>query len=539
MTKEVHTCLLIPEILQKIRGEMRQYIQLEDSHRALSAMSRTCKTFQEPALNALYLEIVGLERLFSVLPRDAWSIQNGRFELTRTLRFSDWEVLCRNFHRVRRFHQPGTMSISEAVFHTISFCPYFPLLPNLQQLRWDNTSTLPASVLRFLCAPEIKEVGFNVIPASFFPFITTISIACPELRKLQVRQAHGEDVAPTHRTLMEALSNMRNLQHLNIDTPMSDSLLQSVQVIPSIRSLVIQPLRGTSTSIGHAQARGLAFCNLSSLCIHHVHLVNATGTLDAMGRLSQLKEFTCISRGHPTPDISNFLRTVMSRFDRTRLSTLSLLEDPDTSLSAASLAPLDFEVLKPLMSWKNLEKLAIWTCIPFSLDDYEILILSSSWPKLRSLNFGTRDGWGTEKKPSLKGLTGLLDNCPNLEELHLVIDAFAYYDLPPFTLGRNRNTIALFLDDSPLEDPLYVSSFLHLLLPNLYHVNTREEDITADFKERWAAVNNLLSSFHTMAQYRSQWSAEASRSYGQIKAPKPVAKWNIIEEVSRSTSLFS
>ncbi|EIW84618.1 hypothetical protein CONPUDRAFT_161997 [Coniophora puteana RWD-64-598 SS2] len=415
-------------------------------------------------------------------------------------------------------------------------------MPNLQQLRWDNITTFPANVLRFLCGPEIKEVGFNVIPASFFPFITMISIACPELRKLQVRQVCGEDVEHTHRTLTDALSNMRNLQHLNIDTPMSHSLLQSVKGIPSIRSLIIQPLRGTSTSdIGHAQARWSAFCNLSSLCIHHVHLVNAAGTLDAMGRLPvlQLKEFTCISSGHPTPDISNFLRTVMSHFDRTRLSALSILEDPDTSLSAASLAPLNFEVLKPLMSCENLEKLAIWTCIPFSLDDNEISILSSSWPKLRSLNFGTRDGWGTEKEPSLKGLTVLLDSCPDLEELHIVIDASLYHDLPPSAVGRNRNTITLFLDNSPLEDPLYVSSFLHLLLPNLYSVNTWEQNISPDFKQRWAAVNNLISGFHTMSQYRSQWSAEASRPYGQIKTPEPVAKWNIIEEVARSTSSFS
>jgi len=248
-----------------------------------------------------------------------------------------------------------------------------------------------------------------------------------------------------------------------------------------------------------------------------------------------VKEFTCISSHHSTTTINAFLGLLISHFDPTRLSALSLIEGPDASLRASINAVLDFKVLKPLRSWGNLERLVVWTCIPFSLDDNDIATLSSSWPKLCMLNLGTRDGWG-KKMPTLKGLATLLDNCPEMQELHIVINACIYHDLPPLTMGRNKRTTALFLSDSPLMDPIYVASFLHLLLPKLLRVNTWE---TNSYKEWWATVNTVILGFYTMPRYRNQWSGNVSSTYGRIKPPKLDEKWDVKEEIARSTSLFS
>jgi hypothetical protein len=63
-----HICLLPAEILCEIFTIIREDRFKPNSRRTVAALARTCRTFQEPALDVLWRDIKGFEPLLSCLP---------------------------------------------------------------------------------------------------------------------------------------------------------------------------------------------------------------------------------------------------------------------------------------------------------------------------------------------------------------------------------------------------------------------------------------------------------------------------------------
>jgi hypothetical protein len=61
----MHACLYLEEILLEIFSRA--------DHRSLTILARTCRLFCEPALNAIYSDLPGIEPLIKRLPDDLWS----------------------------------------------------------------------------------------------------------------------------------------------------------------------------------------------------------------------------------------------------------------------------------------------------------------------------------------------------------------------------------------------------------------------------------------------------------------------------------
>lgn len=65
----MHACLYLEEILQEIFNQA--------DYRSLVILARTCRFFYEPALNAIYSDLQGIEPLIRCLPQDLWSMSSG------------------------------------------------------------------------------------------------------------------------------------------------------------------------------------------------------------------------------------------------------------------------------------------------------------------------------------------------------------------------------------------------------------------------------------------------------------------------------
>ena len=74
-------CLQVPELVEKICASFIDYTDppptdLDESRRSLVKLAQTCKSLKEPALDAVYVEIFGIHRLFMMFPHDTWMIDD-------------------------------------------------------------------------------------------------------------------------------------------------------------------------------------------------------------------------------------------------------------------------------------------------------------------------------------------------------------------------------------------------------------------------------------------------------------------------------
>ena len=79
----MHRCLAIDDIYFVILHHLREDEDVSDEEAAtLAALARTCKTFQEPALDRLWCSMRALEPFMKCLDASKWS-PDGRGDIVR------------------------------------------------------------------------------------------------------------------------------------------------------------------------------------------------------------------------------------------------------------------------------------------------------------------------------------------------------------------------------------------------------------------------------------------------------------------------
>ncbi|KAH9944746.1 hypothetical protein B0H21DRAFT_451518 [Amylocystis lapponica] len=101
----MHRCLQILEIITAVLG----FIEYEggEYHPHLASIARTCRAFQEPALDRLWYYQFNLYNLVKCMPSDAWGIKHissfvgDVLFFKRTLRVDDWTQFRAYTKRIR------------------------------------------------------------------------------------------------------------------------------------------------------------------------------------------------------------------------------------------------------------------------------------------------------------------------------------------------------------------------------------------------------------------------------------------------------
>jgi hypothetical protein len=73
--QELQQCVLVPDIVDLICGEVEKFPS--QRYRTLKALARTCRLFQESALNRLWCELESLAPLIMCMPEDLWRVEGG------------------------------------------------------------------------------------------------------------------------------------------------------------------------------------------------------------------------------------------------------------------------------------------------------------------------------------------------------------------------------------------------------------------------------------------------------------------------------
>jgi hypothetical protein len=161
---------------------------------------------------------------------------------------------------------------------------------------------------------------------------------------------------------------------------------------------------------------------------------------------------------------------------------------------------IDADMMRPLLSFVNLQEMIICTCHNFELGNDFLDEVTKAWPKLHTLRLGCY-GWGGRSSITLAGFIPLIQRCPDLTYLGLVVDATVVDHSLNIPVSSTKIT-TLYLGDSKIEDSASVAAYLSGLFPNLTSIYSWESVISAArtaerkmYKDRWTEVVRLTKIF--------------------------------------------
>ncbi|EIW84623.1 hypothetical protein CONPUDRAFT_69676 [Coniophora puteana RWD-64-598 SS2] len=531
----MHDCFQIPELLDKICGEVMNYDDIDRSSRSLVKLAQTCKLFTEPSLNAVYFEIRGLDRLFMLFPRDTWRLSDhGTFHFSRKLKLSDWEIFDANSHRIKRMFQPeDSVKLRKNVYEAIALSPHLPLLPNLRAIYWaESKADLPGYFIRCLCSPNIAVLGMRGIPSNFIPLVSAIGVSCSGLQKLHVHIHNNSDVGDFRQVLMESLPHMSNLRLLDLDIAPDCSLLSVIS------KLALQDLTTRSFEVSHTVKQCVngnnQWVSLRSICLVRASSSSIPTLLGHIGYLPNVSVLKYLDVGNPQIHIKGILEAKNRHFDHAALSVFTLQEskfdigwpiddNPNEDVNAANATEgVDFSSFIPMTSWVHLQKLIMRSSSLPYLNDDTLATLANSFPSLRVFHAHAMStglsGSRNFSSVTFKGLDILLQRCLLLEDINLTINATVPYKTTGSKVSRNTRITTLNIGDSQIDNPVYVASILRYLLPHLRNVRT--SCYAERRRELWKQVNLIVFASYAHRLYEKELArAEEEESFAEIWLP--------------------
>ncbi|KAJ7708773.1 hypothetical protein B0H17DRAFT_1191269 [Mycena rosella] len=326
----MHRSLRIAEIVELIFrhlivggwGGYRTY------SKALAALARTCKTFQNPALDLLWEQQTTLHNYLNCFPRGLIKILKGAdIRLLQPITDKDWERPLFYSARVKRLSLGrGDLFASGRELRTLSFGDH--IFPNLEA--FVVIVCYPASLqpsldyLPLLLSPRIKgiNVQFQSHPALLPQILPALTLLCPSL---------------THVKLSAECCSYGELEH--------KALSKFYQNLVRVESLVVEDLDQP--------------------------------TFEHLGRLLSLEALRLENPN--APRMSHLPPSMLPHPPATCWGDESPENVPDK-------CRIDGATLRTMFCFVNVESVSLRQI--FNLDDGDILTMARAWPRLQLLSLG-------------------------------------------------------------------------------------------------------------------------------------------------------
>ncbi|EIW78139.1 hypothetical protein CONPUDRAFT_145484 [Coniophora puteana RWD-64-598 SS2] len=175
---------------------------------------------------------------------------------------------------------------------------------------------------------------------------------------------------------------------------------------------------------------------------------------------------------------------------------------------------LIFDDIQPLSRFKNIRTLILCTGQPFCLDDDDVKMLSSYWPKMDTFNISGTTGWGGVTRITFKGILSIVENCRYLRNLGIVFDARSRRGLASGRPGGgiSSSLSILMVGDSLIDNPAEVAMILSDLFPNVETLQAWEDttwghddDVVEEQREKWEEATKLLMMFTSIRRQERAW----------------------------------
>ncbi|EGO18877.1 hypothetical protein SERLADRAFT_443840 [Serpula lacrymans var. lacrymans S7.9] len=377
-----------------------------------------------------------------------WTESDYAVSSVRPLRPADWIKFQKYSCRVKKLEIcSGINSESDSdIFVVFSFAPP-SLFPNLHHLRVSNPSKGWPYFLRSFVGPRLIRLDMEVFidTEEQFTFVSDLG-----------REEHSFSLNKLSR---DFICGWSRLQNLTCDALLNDTLthLAHLESLQSLNITVDSP--GVFRDLLPSSSEPI-FTNLRDFTLHPVGSACLNSSISFLKHLPsalvalQIYPVENLNLGqHVLHDLLHVVddmhrpHKIMERF--------SVVDDKEIFPRPAQGTAIDFEVLKTLLTFQNLREVNI-----------DIVLPLEGLPKFRKLSLGALHECRGHSAVTLDGLATLLEFCPELEDLGIVVNAVGS-GRPP-NHGKYNNIVVLKLGDSNIASaPTHVAAFLSVIVPQV------------------------------------------------------------------------
>ena len=443
----------------------------------------------------------------------------------RAMQPSDWDIFLRYARRVRSLEfDRQCLSTTDVNVYVALAQPPTPVVifPRLVHFRCGEYRTEAIPFLQHLLQPTVVHVDIDNLMSNPLTFciLPLLPTRCPRIKQVmafrnfvfqrgdraleafskvlcQLTELQALRCAELPEDSVLHLSQLPNLKILRMDLRLI-SLDHLESAFGRIRFPVLQEVLLSAPSMSHS-LRFLKFIQSTSVDTINLNVDDETCAAD----------YNAIF----TAWASNPSYRNLSVID---ISEMQVWRDYDDKHI------IDITSLRPLFQLKRLSSLKLETLCTFDLDNAAIKEIAMAWPLLETLDLSIREcGWEIPSKVTLPGLLPLLQHCPNLALLGLVVDATmlptTWTRLPGAGI-RNTSLESLWLADSKITRPSLVASFLSAVAPNIEQIVSWNTPLLSGrngkdkYLKRWKEVERTVRQFTLVRRQEREW---ASRWHGK------------------------
>ncbi|KAJ7184806.1 hypothetical protein C8R46DRAFT_466922 [Mycena filopes] len=483
--------LRIPEVLCVVFEyfDPSDFASGKTSATTLAALARTCKAFQDPALDVLWRFQVDLVPALRLFPEDLWDRRSQgnsnvlKFvALRRPLNPADWKAPLAYWPRIKTFRISSfdLSTVSLEVCESLRFrCPNRVLFPNVREVSWEASwyNRLSTPVLSILLSGRLQRIRIGGAESPpLFSLIYSLGSGAPDLTHVDLRGSNaGIDILPSVETLLSKLKRLESLFLLAANA----TIFQRAAGMPQLKCLVVDkvlpfgPLSLDNVPRPHFPS--LEIVNLWSTTPGFATTLIASIQHHALKTVNLL-----LSGGMGDDETADRLYTALAAG-----RTHSALHTLRIELSGQAAEPITADTLRILLPFTHLRHLELRALKGFNLTDALVAELARTWTRVEDLSLGTLSLGYAYPRVTLAGVHTLARHCPRLRALELLIDATAVPELDEDDVWAAQERLAVLrVDGSPITAPADVATFLAQVFPGLQEVESKDEG--------WKRVDRFL-----------------------------------------------
>ncbi|KAJ7165695.1 hypothetical protein C8R43DRAFT_1165272 [Mycena crocata] len=532
----MHRALRILEIIELICLDVRR-------RPTYASLARTCRDFQDPALNLLWRDQDTLTHLLQCLPSALWetiveesATHRGRFiqtfasrlilfasvtariltssqKITGKVQPKDWDRPLEYARRIRslelyhyRGEGPGLPSAD--VFETISSTfPLSQLCPNLRYLEWRSPSEELFPYLCLLAGPKLTGAHL-IVPRGNFSDISNSSLQL------------------VRHTLSTIAMSFDRIEHLALNA-INGAIFHRLAHLPALRSLDLTKWSWYQDTLDLSSFSDYPFLPLRTLKFRDTTIDFCTKFFTAISNCSLNSVYVETKTAASTNAMQAFYTALANHLSYTTLQELEIGEDefhhggmdsPDESAIADYV--ISGRVLSTLFCFGDLQRVSLRGPVGFDVDDAIIWDMARSWPKITSLALETATELNHPPSMTLGGLRAFATHCPDLNYLSITFNTSTVppFDNSPETRLSQRALTCLGVGVAPISDSGDIARFLSALFPNIVHIRTviewrqeaDEEEDPEEFTQHtvWKQVEELIPMLNDVRREARRWERE-------------------------------
>ena len=516
----MHACLNVDEIVRLIAREL---IGSGGRGTAVS-LACCCKSLEDPVLDALWAKHEPLLKLLLKLPlSNVWNEDECTVSVTPTCVFPflnnltrqsskslpttmEWARFQKYAQRIRELSEYATLDSPS--WKTLSVIRLSiingPLLPNLKTLHlWEiEMSFIPFIPLFISPRTTVIILRFRERDRPDLPkvtvasMITTFPTICPNLQAIRLENLPSDPIITTAVSGMFLATNRNTLQHLHVDSTLTEEASGVLYRLPELRSLSV-------VIEGETPLPSASLPNLTELTITCDNEDNWPQPFHG-ATLGKLESVTFIPRSEQIGDfLGAFQRAALPLTLQNTLSKFHLSLRYSWNPNYSSLLP--FTQLVDLEVGSSCDG----GCSS-RMDDNIITNLSRAMPKLESLLLDDVPCYQFTTGVTAKGLIALAHNCPKLSLLrvHFQVATLGVAPAGPGISPWAKSTAPwvacalteLVVGETPLpeESVLRVAMTLLLIFPQITFIHA------GDNEEEWEEVQSAINDSKRIIEHSSK-----------------------------------